>query len=58
MIKALLCWFGLTIGVSLGIMQVRRMNKLAVWSMFKTLAYAAVCSLIAIFVLTLIVVLF
>ena len=58
MVRALLCWFILTVVVAGGISIVRKMTGKEILSAAKTFGYAAACSVISLFVIVCIVILF
>lgn len=58
MIKPILMWLCLTVGIAIGIMQVRHMTGEEIWSITKLMMYSAMCSALAILVLVAIVILF
>ena len=58
MMKGLLLWLLLSVGMSLGIMQVRAMTGREVWSSLKMLGFGALCSTLALLVIFVIVILF
>jgi hypothetical protein len=58
MIRLVLIWLGLSMGIALGLQTVRHMNQLEIWSLTKTILFSTMCSLAALAVMFLIVVLF
>jgi|LauGreDrversion4_2_1035121.scaffolds.fasta_scaffold37253_5 hypothetical protein len=58
MMKAVSIWLALTLAMALGIMQVRHMSGLELWSSIKTFGFAALCSTLALLVLFVVVILF
>jgi hypothetical protein len=58
MFRLILVWLGLSIGIALGVQTVRHMNKMEIWDLTKTVLFSTMCSLAALVVMFLIVVLF
>ena len=58
MIKMITMWLMLSVAISFGIMAVRQMTGKEQWQLTKLLAYATMCSLVAVVLLGIIVVLF
>jgi hypothetical protein len=58
MIKIILAFLLLALGIGIGIAQWRAFNYLEKWQLTKVLAYATMCSLVAVVLLGIIVVLF
>ena len=58
MIRLILIWLGLSIGIGMGVQTVRHMNQLEIWGLTKTVLFSTICSLAALAVMFLIVVLF
>ena len=58
MMRGFLLWLLLSVGMALGIMQVRAMTGREVWSSLKTLGFGALCSALALLVIFVIVILF
>jgi hypothetical protein len=58
MIRIILIWIGLSIGIALGVQTVRHMNHMEIWDLTKTIFFSTMCSLAALVVMFLIVVLF
>jgi hypothetical protein len=58
MIRIFLIWIGLSIGIALGVQTVRHMNQLEMWDLTKTILFSTMCSLAALVVMFLIVILF
>ena len=58
MFRVILIWLGLSMGIALGVQTVRHMNQLEIWSLTKTIFFSTMCSLAALVVMFLIVVLF
>lgn len=58
MIRLILIWLGLSVGIALGVQTVRHMNQMEIWNLTKTVLFSTMCSLAALVVMFLIVVLF
>jgi hypothetical protein len=58
MIKMITMWLMLSAAIGLGIMAFRQMSGKGQWQLTKLLAYATMCSLVAIVLLGILVVLF
>jgi hypothetical protein len=58
MIKMVTMWLMLSVAVGLGIMAFRQMSGKEQWQLTKLLAYATMCSLVAVVLLGILVVLF
>jgi len=58
MLKILLSWLLLTLVITYGIVQFRKLNSLEKWQLTKTTAYATICSLVAVALLCIVVVVF
>ena len=58
MIRIILIWIGLSIGIALGVQTVRHMNQMEMWDLTKTILFSTMCSLAALVVMFLIVILF
>lgn len=58
MIRLILVFFALSIGIGVGIQMVRKMNNLERWDLTKTMAFSIMCALGAIVIMMAIVVLF
>ena len=58
MIKMISLWLLLSVGIAYGIMGVRQLSGREQWQLTKILAYATMCSLVAVVLLGILVVLF
>lgn len=58
MIRLFFIWIGLSIGIALGVQTVRHMNQMEIWDLTKTVLFSTMCSLAALVVMVLIVILF
>ncbi len=58
MVRLILLFFVLSIGIGVGIQMVRKMNNLERWDLTKTMAFSIMCALGAIVTMMAIVVLF
>ncbi len=58
MVRLILVFFALSIGIGVGIQMVRKMNNLERWDLTKTMAFSIMCALGAIVTMMAIVVLF
>jgi hypothetical protein len=58
MLRLLLVWIFLSVGIGLGLHTVQHMNKMELWGLTKTILFSTMCSLVALVIMFLIVVLF
>lgn len=58
MIRLILIWLCLSVGIAIGLQTVLHMNKMEIWSLTKTILFSTMCSLVALVIMFLIVVLF